>query len=428
MASGTTVKVSNVSSYVTEELLKQLFEIIGTVRNFDLHPSPHNDGLQECEVEFGDATAAITALHLTGTDLGDRTLFVTTGGTDLPAPINVPPTATSAELLARNPNINPTILHFDPQKAEEIARTVYVGNINSNVTEEDVRQCFGGCGPIAHVKMAGDPGQVTRFAFVEFITQEGASEALKQNGIMLGDRALKVNHSKNAINKTPKKLDSFSDPAMKLVAEAQAAIAKKYGSERESEDMSVDGDRDRRSMHRRSRSRSRSRPSERYRPRRSPSYDRRRRRSRSRSWDRRRRSRSRSPLSRRRASQTRSRDRSRYRSRDRSPDRSRDDRKRDDSRLDRSRKEKDRNRDRSGRARDKNRDGDKHKERTKDRDRKKDREGEGKDKSEKSKKRDMVKHAEREERDGDEKSDKSKRKDAVEGALVSEPSQEKETQ
>ncbi|KND02937.1 hypothetical protein, variant [Spizellomyces punctatus DAOM BR117] len=401
MASGTTVKVANVSSYVTEELLKQLFEIIGTVRNFDLHPSPHNDGLQECEVEFGDATSAITALHLTGTDLGDRTLFVTTGGTDLPAPIN---------------------------KAEEIARTVYVGNINSNVTEEDVRQCFGGCGPIAHVKMAGDPGQVTRFAFVEFITQEGASEALKQNGIMLGDRALKVNHSKNAINKTPKKLESFSDPAMKLVAEAQAAIAKKYGSERDSEDMSVDGDRDRRSMHRRSRSRSRSKPSERYRPRRSPSYDRRRRRSRSRSWDRRRRSRSRSPLSRRRASRTRSRDRSRYQSRDRSPGRSRDDRKRDDSRLDRSRKEKDRNRDRSGRERDKNRDGDKHKERTKDRERKKDRDGEGKEKSEKSKKRDKVKPAERDERDGDEKSDKSNRKDAVEGAVVSEPSREKETQ
>ncbi|KAJ2609567.1 hypothetical protein GGF44_006280 [Coemansia sp. RSA 1694] len=99
--------------------------------------------------------------------------------------------------------IHPSILQFDPMKAEEISRTIYVGNIASNVVEQQLMDFFSVCGPVAYVKMAGDGLQPTRFAFVEFADMPTAQAALQMNGMVLADRPLKVNHSKNAINKPP---------------------------------------------------------------------------------------------------------------------------------------------------------------------------------------------------------------------------------
>ncbi|KAJ3292483.1 Protein srek1IP1 [Borealophlyctis nickersoniae] len=244
MASATAVKVANLSSLVTEEILKELFSILGPVTDLQLYPSPHGDG-QESVIEFGDAMAAITALHLTGTELGDRTLFVTNVAN--PAIMRPKSPATVAGISSRNPNINPTILHFDPAKAEEISRTIYIGNISTLVSEEKLTEIFAACGPVAYVKMAGDPSQQSRFAFMEFATQEAATEALNLNGMTIGDRALKVNHSKNAINKAPKKPDMQQDAAMRRVREAQMRIANKYGEPGETESPGRDRRRDSRS-------------------------------------------------------------------------------------------------------------------------------------------------------------------------------------
>ncbi|KAJ2822323.1 hypothetical protein IWW50_004260, partial [Coemansia erecta] len=70
-------------------------------------------------------------------------------------------------------HIPPSILHTDPAKAEEISRTVYVGNIASHVTDQMLMDFFTStCGACAYVKMAGDGMQPTRFAFVEFADVE----------------------------------------------------------------------------------------------------------------------------------------------------------------------------------------------------------------------------------------------------------------
>ncbi|KAJ3091436.1 Protein srek1IP1 [Quaeritorhiza haematococci] len=121
---------------------------------------------------------------------------------------------------------------YDPAKAEEISRTIYIGNISSIISEQELTAFFASCGPVAYVKMAGDPSQPTRFAFLEFATQGAANEAIKLNGTLLGDRPLKVNHSKNAINKGQKKADTQEVVvAMRRVREAQQRIASKYGTE-----------------------------------------------------------------------------------------------------------------------------------------------------------------------------------------------------
>ncbi|KAJ3054511.1 Protein srek1IP1 [Rhizophlyctis rosea] len=250
------VKVANISPVVTREVLADLFSLLGDIRSLNLQQSSHNDGNLECIVEYIDPIAAITALHLTGTDLGDRTLFVTNAGsTSLPktAPIPLPPAPANASPVTssvtaspsaavRNSIIHPTVLHFDPAKAEEIARTVYIGNISSSISEQELTEVFAACGPVAYVKMAGDPQQAARFAFLEFATQEGATQALTLNNVLMGDRALKVNHSKNAINKTPKKPDIQQDSAMRRVREAQMRIANKYSDSPDDDGKSISGE------------------------------------------------------------------------------------------------------------------------------------------------------------------------------------------
>ncbi|KAJ3032860.1 Protein srek1IP1 [Rhizophlyctis rosea] len=373
-SSAAAVKVANIAPAVTEDILSELFNLLGDVTSLTLSKSPHGDGNQECIVEFADPLAAITALHLTGTDLGNKTLFVTnvstnptntiTPTTNLPTPLlpappllsPVTPTLTHPPNILRNPNINPTILHFDPQKADEIARTVYIGNISSSVSEQELTEIFAACGPVAYVKMAGDPSQATRFAFLEFATQEGATAALQLNNVVIGDRALKVNHSKNAINKAPKRVD-IQDAAMRRVREAQLRITNKYSGpgdevkrdrsetrsvsphsrarDHDRRDRDRDRDRNRDQVRRRSRSR------DEYRRR---SRDRRRSRSRSRDRDRERRRRSRSREREHRRSRSREdRDRERRRERRRGESRERDGKDREREGKDRGR-EKDRER------------------------------------------------------------------------------------
>nr|CAG8488825.1 14663_t:CDS:2 [Entrophospora candida] len=239
------VKVANISSKVSELVLKKIFEHLGEVTSITLYNSPHGDNVQECTIEFKEVSSAMTALHLTGMELGDRALLVSS--TLAPPSITIPPkpmlpttltfptftTQSLTTIRSANPSISPTVAQFDPAKAEEISRTVYIGNINSSISDPELIQFFSACGPVAYVKMAGDPAQPTRFAFLEFATFEGAQAAMLMNGVMLGDRPLKVNHSKNAINKTPKKTDAPDVQAtMRRVREAQLRIANRLNTDK----------------------------------------------------------------------------------------------------------------------------------------------------------------------------------------------------
>lgn len=124
----------------------------------------------------------------------------------------------------------PLMGNVDPSKIDEIRRTVYVGNLNSQITTADqLLEFFKQVGDVKFVRMAGDETQPTRFAFVEFVEQESVARALTFNGVMFGDRPLKVNHSNNAIVKppemTPQAAAKELESVMKRVREAQSTIA-----------------------------------------------------------------------------------------------------------------------------------------------------------------------------------------------------------
>ncbi|KAJ6764712.1 POLYADENYLATE-BINDING PROTEIN-INTERACTING PROTEIN 10 [Salix koriyanagi] len=65
------------------------------------------------------------------------------------------------------------------QRDEIIKRTVYVSDIDQQVTEEQLAGLFIHCGQVVDCRICGDPNSVLRFAFVEFTDEEGARTAFK---------------------------------------------------------------------------------------------------------------------------------------------------------------------------------------------------------------------------------------------------------
>ncbi|XP_044132073.1 splicing regulatory glutamine/lysine-rich protein 1 isoform X2 [Bufo gargarizans] len=162
----------------------------------------------------------------------------TTLAATLPTPLEPVLPALGQILPALSPAITsladlqqpPLTGNVDPTKVDEIRRTIYVGNLNSQTTTaEQLLEFFKQVGDVRFVRMAGDETQPTRFAFVEFSDQNSVIRALTFNGVMFGDRPLKINHSNNAIVKppelTPQAAAKELEEVMKRVREAQSLIS-----------------------------------------------------------------------------------------------------------------------------------------------------------------------------------------------------------
>ncbi|XP_055830638.1 polyadenylate-binding protein-interacting protein 12-like [Solanum dulcamara] len=85
------------------------------------------------------------------------------------------------------------------QREDVIRRTVYVSDIDHQVTEEQLAALFLGCGQVVDCRICGDTNSVLRFAFIEFTDEEGARSALSLAGTMLGFYPVRVLPSKTAI-------------------------------------------------------------------------------------------------------------------------------------------------------------------------------------------------------------------------------------
>nr|XP_043614790.1 polyadenylate-binding protein-interacting protein 11 [Erigeron canadensis]XP_043614791.1 polyadenylate-binding protein-interacting protein 11 [Erigeron canadensis] len=85
------------------------------------------------------------------------------------------------------------------QRDDVIKRTVYVSDLDHQVTEEQLAALFVNCGQVVDCRVCGDPKSVLHFAFVEFTNEEGARNALSLGGTMLGYYPVRVMPSKTAI-------------------------------------------------------------------------------------------------------------------------------------------------------------------------------------------------------------------------------------
>ncbi|KAK6786816.1 hypothetical protein RDI58_015341 [Solanum bulbocastanum] len=85
------------------------------------------------------------------------------------------------------------------QREDVIRRTVYVSDLDHQVTEEQLASLFLDCGQVVDCRICGDTNSVLRFAFIEFTDEEGAKSALSLAGTILGCYPVKVLPSKTAI-------------------------------------------------------------------------------------------------------------------------------------------------------------------------------------------------------------------------------------
>jgi RNA recognition motif-containing protein len=77
-------------------------------------------------------------------------------------------------------------------------KKLFVGNLDFQTSEEDVRQLFATYGPVARVDIIKDhdTGQPHGFGFVEMANTADAENAIVGlNGALLGDRTLNVNEA-----------------------------------------------------------------------------------------------------------------------------------------------------------------------------------------------------------------------------------------
>ncbi|XP_052411394.1 splicing regulatory glutamine/lysine-rich protein 1 isoform X2 [Carassius gibelio] len=297
------IQITNLSSGVSSDQMRTLFGFLGDIEELRLYPpdnAPLTFSSKVCYIKYRKPSSVGVAQHLTNTVFIDRALIVVpcaegkipeeakalsllapatpvtslmSGGGLLPIPspatlqnrglplanLGVLKSSLDTSVAALNAIASqpPLMGNVDPSKIDEIRRTVYVGNLNSqSTTAEQLLTFFKQVGDVKFVRMAGDETQPTRFAFVEFSDQESVTRALTFNGVMFGDRPLKINHSNNAIVKppelTPQAAAKELEDVMKKVREAQSTIAAVIEPENEISSSS----RSRRS--RRSRSHSRS--------------------------------------------------------------------------------------------------------------------------------------------------------------------------
>lgn len=59
---------------------------------------------------------------------------------------------------------------------EKVRRTVYISDISDAVTEAQLAAFFQDCGQLVDCRVCGDPNSSMRFAFIEFIAEEGAKQ------------------------------------------------------------------------------------------------------------------------------------------------------------------------------------------------------------------------------------------------------------
>ena len=78
-------------------------------------------------------------------------------------------------------------------------KNLFVGNLDSEVTHEDLRRLFEAYGQVVqvHIIVDRDTGLPRGFAFVEMTSDAEAEKAIKAlNGSMLKDRTLEVNYAR----------------------------------------------------------------------------------------------------------------------------------------------------------------------------------------------------------------------------------------
>ncbi|KAJ9555083.1 hypothetical protein OSB04_009697 [Centaurea solstitialis] len=176
----TNLYIKNLDLDITEDVLKQKFSVFGNIVSLVIAQDDNGVSKGFGFVNFenpDDAKKATEAMN--GLNLGAKVLYVG----------RAQKKSEREQILRRQ---------FEEWRKEQISKyqgsNVYVKNINDNVTEDELRECFTQCGTITSAKlMINDKGISKGFGFVCFSTPEEANKAVNTfHGCMFHGKPLYV--------------------------------------------------------------------------------------------------------------------------------------------------------------------------------------------------------------------------------------------
>lgn len=88
-----------------------------------------------------------------------------------------------------------------------MAKSLYVGNLSFDATEEDLREAFEAHGEVSSARIISDraTGRSRGFAFVEMDDESAEAAMEAMNGAELKGRALRVNEARERKSGGPRK-------------------------------------------------------------------------------------------------------------------------------------------------------------------------------------------------------------------------------
>ncbi|ETW19826.1 hypothetical protein PFFVO_01301 [Plasmodium falciparum Vietnam Oak-Knoll (FVO)] len=114
-----------------------------------------------------------------------------------------------------------------------IANVVYVKNLSSDITEENIREKFGSCDEIISITFKNFPGLNQKYCQIEFKTSEGITNASRLNGESLLNVPMVVSVIEPIINNT--NLSELSttecDKNVNSLLDVRNSITNQYGEE-----------------------------------------------------------------------------------------------------------------------------------------------------------------------------------------------------
>merc|ERR1711976_225106 len=197
------LKIAGVSNLVTKDNLRELFQCCGKIENLILI---RNNEKYIYLIEFKNESEAETAQMISNTELGDSKLIVeritNDEGKKLLSKISIRkriPKNEYEEALNKMKEMMQGPIKNEGTVADEVQRTIYIGNLHNAVKGEQLRALFETVGDTLYVKFSGT--SQFRYAFVEYATKEAAKAAFALHGTFLGGQSIKVGQAHNPIFK-----------------------------------------------------------------------------------------------------------------------------------------------------------------------------------------------------------------------------------
>eukprot|EP01101_Sappina_pedata_P003233 TRINITY_DN1345_c0_g1_i1.p1 TRINITY_DN1345_c0_g1~~TRINITY_DN1345_c0_g1_i1.p1 ORF type:complete len:319 (+),score=36.43 TRINITY_DN1345_c0_g1_i1:26-958(+) len=182
-----TIYVSGIDPALLEEDIKGLFTTCGPIRQIKLcgditHPT------RFAFVEFMSIYSAGISLSFNNFPVGSCALKVA------PAKSSICKTSPVKVSIAGTNRRAPLPL----DKQEATLRTIYIGGIDHQMTEEYLIEFFmTKVGPVIRSRIAGN--KMARFAFIEFGNRDHVGVALKMDGMMIGSSQISISVAKTPI-------------------------------------------------------------------------------------------------------------------------------------------------------------------------------------------------------------------------------------